>query len=185
MVLKTAILTSFLAAVLAAGCGASIPTVPTPDPVTDADRAAEDARDQAEAEKRARAFVATKLARDWGAIWDMTAQVHRDLVLSVGKQPAEGDEATAKAQGFASAAEVKGMSGRDWFVRRRTLLAEQNMSVYTAGATPAQFDVRAPIMVPFPGQRIRVVPVHVTMSDGFVDKLAATREGDHWSMLEK
>ncbi len=40
-------------------------------------------------------------------------------------------------------------------------------------------------MVPFPGKRIRVHPVHVTLSDGTIDKLAATHENGTWRMLEK
>lgn len=181
------VITLLLAALTA--CGTTLPEatpeLPTPDPVdAEADEASRK-QDAAAAEKQTRAFVHAKQAQDWGTLWDMAATVHRDVVVSVGKRPAEADDLTAKAQGFSSAAEVRKLTPRDWFVRRRQHLAGQALKVYKSGATLAAIDVRPAIMVPFPSGRISVHPVHVTLSDGTIDKLAATREGEHWRMLEK
>ncbi len=174
------------------GCGATTPTTVHSSALPEAEednsaqeRAEAAAKDMAAAKQRAQVFIVAKQAQDWGQLWDMAASVHKAIVISVGKRPAERDDGTARAQGFKDAAEVRAISDRDYFIRRRQALAKREQSVYKAGSKLKGIEVRPAILVPFPKGRISVHPIKVTMTDGTIDKLAATQEGGTWRMLEK
>lgn len=154
----------------------------TPKPI---ERPIDPTVDLAPAEAQVREYVAAKTAHEFGRMWDMAAQVHKDIVIAVGKRMAERDDSTAKAQGFESAAQVQKLNPRAYFVRHRVYLATQQKNVYKKGAVISRLEMKAPIMVPFPGHRVAVHPVRVHLSDGTVDRLGVTREGDHWRLLEK
>lgn len=145
----------------------------------------DDGLQRAAADRLARDFEGAKLARDFGKMWDMTAPQFRTITIAIGRAIAERDDSAARAQGFPSPSAVKGLTDREYFIRSRQGHATRNRFVHKQGVTVATVAVAPALMIPFPGARLRVLPVTVTLSDGSVDKLGAARIKDQWRIVSE
>ena len=170
------------------GCAAQ--TLHTPSDSSDRTSLASGAQNTEDSEAVVRAaeaclaFANAKSARDWNQVWSLTADVRRLLVVQAGRRDAERSDSFAQAQGFHSSDEVRGLSDRDFFLQNRAHLADRDQYVYKPNVTVTATRVGPVRVIPFAQKRIRVYPVDVTLSDGTVDRLAATLENDSWRVLE-
>ncbi len=127
------------------------------------------------------AYCAAWTAGDWSTVWGLTAAVDRAELVAVGRRIAERHEATARTQGFASAASVKALSDEAWFTGSRAGLRAAGTLPELAGV--AELSAKSPVEVPFGAQRVAVVPVKLTLANGKHVTLGAVQEGGVWRFI--
>lgn len=166
--------------VLTAGSSAELASA-RPTPVGDASLAVPGAALLGELGNAVQSYCDAWSEGDWATVWSLTATVDRSALLSVGRRVAERHDATARTQGFESAAALRGLSDEAWFTRSRAAL--RALGTLPALAPVVSLAAGEAVSTRFGESSVSVVPVRLTLGSGATTTLGAVREGVSWRFI--
>ncbi len=120
---------------------------------------------------------------DWSSVWRVTATSERESLVSLGRHPAERSQEAAKAQGFASSEEVRGVTDEGWFTANRTALAKAGRLPAMPAAEGLKTLAVTPVVMPGDTSGRQTVAVSFVTDSGATVVLGAVMQGSEWRFL--
>lgn len=132
-------------------------------------------------EEAGKAFFEAKILRDFGRIWDLSAEEPRRMLLGMAKSIAEESDEEARKAGLASAEEAKALDLREFYVRMSMAYAARGEFVYPEGSRLKGVSVE-------PREDLGGLPARkavLALEGGGADEVFVVKEGDSWKIWEK